>query len=356
MSRGSIIGWGAFILLFGLVFAGPLPFWHDEMRPQNYFAWAMVSAPIAGFSTFAAFYIFADDSAPDPKPKALDTPFSWKDALAVTFGMWVFLMYFVTAFTIDEYGFGDLIGGSYWGLAGFLFVFCLVISAFLGLTLLSQQDIDKESQRRLAARHGRPSDLAVFGVATAADRGAWYANARPLARRLLVGRLCVSVPAVAFVAVASGSAFPFVMPDLIAYALALLVALVAVALVTLDVRAQLGDPMLLVGRVSGCVYGVVLTHGEAPGLREKARNLLQYGHWNTIEVSVEDAYRLGADGSLAAAPDWGGDREIGARRKVYRGVIEGEQCVLLCAGNGSVLYELSDLAGQLRQASLPAAD
>jgi len=108
-------------------------------------------------------------------------------------------------------------------------------------------------------------------------------------------------------------------------------------------RGWRGDPLLLVGRITTGLYGVVVAAAELPDGRDALHNFITHGSSRTVAVEVDAAHRIARDATLVADPKWHGTQEIGARRRVLKRAIEGEEAVLLCAPHGLAIGLLRDL-------------
>jgi hypothetical protein len=105
------------------------------------------------------------------------------------------------------------------------------------------------------------------------------------------------------------------------------------------------DPLLLIGRISGGITYVVDPQPFLnPSIVDDAKQWLRDGYWNTIKVEVDAACRLRSDGTAASDAKWRGSHVVGVRWAVHRRLIDGEHCVLLCAGDGSVQFRVGDIA------------
>jgi hypothetical protein len=123
--------------------------------------------------------------------------------------------------------------------------------------------------------------------------------------------------------------------------------LVACALVISGVLALRHDPSLIVGRVIGVLHGV---KGRGPSRKRLILNWLSYGSAMTITVEKQACAQLRSDGSLDGDTLGRGVQEFGARRRVKRGAIMHERCVIICAGPQAI-YLLGDFVSRLQPAS-----
>jgi hypothetical protein len=205
-------------------------------------------------------------------------------------------------------------------------------------------EIAAQVEQRRCARKSRVRDLSLLGAASEVERAAWYDATRQRARCTATIALLISFP------LGTVASYELWEAEFIPRALLVLatviVAVAIIGTVAARFRAQRKDPLLLVGRVTdGVIFTVDRQNPTKPqGLADIALEWLGYGFWNTIALEIKAACRLRRDGSLNSEPEWRGRHVVGVRRAAHRHLIESEHTVLLCAGDGSVLYQLHDVA------------
>jgi len=280
---------------------------------------------------------------PTPPPKPAAKRLSWRATLVIAFFVWAIGLFIGSILIVGDEGFAVVVSTAYWEVAGVFGVIALAVACLFRFAVVTRADVTNKVDARREARRGHPRDLTLLGIATQAERARWFRIAGRAARRLSIWRVVASVPAsvvLAYIVWKENAVFP----DIVAYVWMAFTIVAIWLLVAFSLRALRGTPLLLVGTVSGGIYGEVIKGGEVPGLEDLLVEWFEYGSWRTVTVDVTAASCLHRDGSLTAEPRWHGERKIGARRAVHRRLIEGEHCVLLCAGMGTALYQLGQLA------------
>jgi hypothetical protein len=340
VSRGAkIAGIVTWLVLFGLplLLMGP---WST----REIVAWAILSGIIAGAAAVAWEVAAAEtgEAPKEPEPAAERT--SWKDTVVFALGMTGVFAVLGTIGLVGEEGFGILVEPIYWGTFGFAFALSLVVSVLLRFAEVTRADVDEDDARRRAARQGTPADLPLLRSATPAVRRDWHRRAVRLARRAAASRVVFSLPVSVLVAYLTWKVVGEVISPVAGLVCMAVAAAGLEAIVLAKIRHQWGDPLLLVGRVIGGVHGVVVKGGQTPGLRDMAVTWLEHGYVRTLEVDVDEALTLRADGALEPVSSWNEQTRFGARRSLHRGVVVNEDCVLVCAGDGGAMLQLGDLA------------
>jgi hypothetical protein len=351
VTRGGIIAGGvSFALLFGL----PLVLIDGPWPVRAVVAWGVLSAIVAAVGALA-YDAAGEEVGPgaEPPPKPAQERMSWKATLVVGVGVWAVMMGLGSIAMIGDEGFTVFTESAYWQVAGVLLALCLAIGVFIRQTEVTQGDIDEEKARRRAARGRRADDLTVLRSAEPADRERWYVTTRRLAWRLVAWQVLVGVPACAYLAYAVGDGLADVLPEVVPYVWGTSTAIAALAFMISRVAKARGDPLVVIGCVTGGIHAVEVKGGELPGLKEVAWNWIQRGHARTLSMTIEDAWRLRADGSLVSAPEWCGKHELSARRHARRRIIEDETCALLCTGAGAILYAIGELGARRVTHQLP---
>lgn len=276
-------------------------------------------------------------------PRPLPRRESWRETLLVAgFVAGVFLV-ILTITLVAQDGPGAFLSSLYWVMAAFLAAVALLIGIAIRYGTVTQDQVRHRADAIRARRSGRPRDRVRLAAATGVERRGWRRRAHRLLRTRIAVELLLALPFAALLGHLVGDELA-PLPGSVVHVWALAAALVVLVPLAIRIRRQLGDPLLLVARVTAGVDGIAMGFGRKPTLKGQLLRWFEYGHARTIRIEVDAASSLAADGTLRARPDWHGAHEVGVSRRALRHLIEGEQCVLLCSGAGTVVDRLGDFA------------
>ncbi|RSM41449.1 hypothetical protein DMA12_24315 [Amycolatopsis balhimycina DSM 5908] len=346
MTRGAAIGGSiTFISVIGL----PLLLADHTWRWNEIAALCVAAFIGAGLVVFFWLAAIADSGPPRPaRPVETRTPIVFM--LAAAGGIWLALFIVISVFTALLDGLASFAEASYWEAWAFVLAMFLVVFTVAGYLEVTQAAVRHRAQKKRARRRSRPRDIAVLGDAGRAARQLWHKALTKLARRRIALRLPLILVAATVAAMSAGKGLGGV-ARLVVVALA---AFLLLWTMVSAIRADWGNPLLLVVRVTGGVDGIAITGGQVPGIGSVATSVVQNGTARTLDVDVRAASFLRPDGTLVSCPHWRGKQKVGVRRAVLRQVIEGERCVLLCSGNGVALDMLGHFTSKLEARKRPA--
>ena len=242
-----------------------------------------------------------------------------------------------------EEGPGVFLSSTYWALVAVFAVIALLVGIGLRYGFVTQEQVRRRVDAIRTKRAGHPRDLVRLAEASCAERRDWRRRTKRRVRRRIAVELVLAMPLAALLGYVVWRELGL-LPNSMAGVWSTVTALVVLLLVLLRIHRYRKDPLLLVARVVGGVDGVAISFVESPTLKGQLLTWLEYGHARTIHIEIVAASDLAPDGALCARPDWRGRREVGVSRRALRHLIEGERCVLLCSGAGTVVDRLGDLA------------
>lgn len=333
---------------FGIVYPPLLilpPYVAGDWFVGRVIAWAVISAAVAGLVALT-IGAFVDESAETRRSRPADPPEddrpSWRAIFLIVVAINAIGIVPLTLANMWEEGLTFFLEPATW--TTYAVVATLTVVVLIPLMrwgLVTKVGIRRQVAARRGKRAGRPRDLALLGGAT---------NAQLIAiRRRVVRReqwssvvLLLSFGGCLVLAFSGNNVLAWV------FALGLLLLLLEGGVGPDSAR---GDPVLLVGRITGGVHGVSIAAGSKPTMRALLFDFVQYRAWRKITVEVSHACWIERSGSLHAAPEWlrhgrvliGGTQTLGAHRLLHTRAIEGERCVMVCTRRGAVVGLFSDL-------------
>jgi hypothetical protein len=325
------------------IFVAPIIAFHGGMVGQIV-AWAVFSGLLAAFVGGLVAIWFDDTPAKSAAARSIPAKqASWRELLTVWVYLTLGICVLVILISMLVEGFGAFVDSATYGVALVVATIATLIMVLIGrYGYVTKADIRAKTAKRNAQRHGRPRDLALLGAATPATRTGWFMALRKRSRRLAFRRTVLSVPLIV-IALVAGTDETDGFPTPIRLFLTIAAGVIGVILAATSIKAMFNDTVLLVGRVTDGLYGVAVTGGRTPTLKEKAWNYIEHGAFREITVEVSAACSISRDGVLRASPALRGKQTLGGRRRLVRRGIEGERAVIICAGTSPAMGLLGDL-------------
>lgn len=330
--------------MFGPVYAAIFvlpPLFASGLRRDaaSWVAWAIASVYLTGFvAMFVA--IFTDKETRVREAKPAERRISWRGGLAISGGVWLFIVPGSTAIMLGDHGFSIFEDSAYYWVLGIFAVLMLIIGQLVRFGEVTKADVSAKVATRRRRRDGRPGDAELLGAASHDERVAALKSVRRRAVRQAAIRRTIAIP-LAPIAVLLAVHELDVLPDVAALPLSV-VALVL--LLWIAFTAARRDPLVLFGRVTKGLYGVETVAGQGPHLSEALFSFVTNGSFRTVTVDAQTAFRVTRAGVLIPDDGWRGAHEVGATHRVFKHNIQGEDAVLVCAANGLVIGQYGDLA------------
>jgi MFS family permease len=329
-------------LVYCLVYCAILVFPGSFVRglapnAASWVAWAIISVYLTGL--LALFAMIFTDRAPVRKAEPAKKRMSWRSMMLGSAVIWLVITPFSTAILLGEHGFGVFATSSYYVGFGVLAVVLVGVGVLARANEVTRAGVAAKVTARRRRRHGRARDAALLATFAGDERQTALKVVRARAVRQATVRRSLAIPLAPIAAWAVVEELDFLPgPVLWLWAATALALLIGVIFAT--VRR---DPLLLFGRVTGGLYGVERSAGEQTHLRELVYSFAVNGSFRTVTVDARAAFRVTPDGRLRPDQSRRGVREVGATHRTFKHNIQGENAVLICAANGLVIGQFSDL-------------